>query len=147
MEIISSYPFILIVWPHHFQGQRQHQVFSFFQDLFRYFYESDSEGSNFAPLLPLIISPSWIRDMLTPDNTTINPSSLVWKLILTAKDLIYSPVLETRKNKYCTTEVYYPYATSRQLGLHQDVPLFGYILFNQGFPDRDLLDQETLVKV
>lgn len=97
-------------------------------------------------MVPLIINPAWVKNIFSSNNTNINPASFAWKPILTARDLIYSPVLDTRKNNYYMDEVYYPYITTNQLGLFKNLPLLRLISFNKGSPKRDTLDAALLDK-
>lgn len=89
-----------------------------FKDFFSLFYDCSTNCNPYS-ILPPIIGPSWIKDIFTTENAAINPSSLIWKPILAARDLIYSFALESRKNNYCMSEVYCTYIATQQLDLHQ----------------------------
>lgn len=103
-----------------------------FQEFFAYFYEN--HNSDFGPILPPIIGLVWLKNLFSLDRISTILIALELKHLLAARDLIYSPVLDTSKNNYYTTEFYYLYIAVWIFGLFQDLPSLSLISFNQRSP-------------
>lgn len=85
----------------------------FFLEFFSYFYFIPSTKCDDYPLYPSVIGPTWVKEMFNTNNITINLALPMWKSILTARDLIYSPMLDVSKNNYCTRKMYWPHVASK----------------------------------
>lgn len=111
---------------------------------FWFFYKSIDSSGDTRLILPPTIGLSWVRDLFSSDQLSINATSPLWRDILYARDLIYSLMLYIEKNNYCMVKLHNPYLVAKQLSLYQYIPFLGLIPFSKESSQRDLLDVKKL---